>query len=87
MEKFKNDAQRQARLLFILDQIAKDENIDVSGDDLESAYKSISAQTARSEEEVKNYYEAEELVDSLKNKLREEKTVRFLLDNAEIIER
>jgi len=86
-EKFKNDAVRRVRLLFILDEIAKAESIDVSEEDVNSAYKSVSAQTGKDEATVKDYYEKEELVDSLKDKIRETKTIKFLLDNAQITEK
>ncbi|MFH0763439.1 MAG: trigger factor [Candidatus Omnitrophota bacterium] len=84
--KFKSDAARRVRLLFILDEIAKAEKIEVSDDDVAAAYKSISAQTGKGEAEVKGYYEKEELVDSLKDKIRETNTIKFLLDNAQMVE-
>lgn len=83
-EKFKDDAPRQVRLLFVLDEIARIEKISASDGDLENAYKSISGQTGEKTEKIKDYYEKKDLIDSLKDKLREEKTTRFLLDNAEI---
>ncbi len=85
-EKFKNDAPRQVRLMFILDEIANAENVNVKDDDLETAYKSIGAQAGRTPQEVRDYYEKEDIVDNLKDKLREEKTIRFLLENAQITE-
>lgn len=85
-EKFRKDAERQVRLLFILDEIALKENIDTSEEDLKNAYKSLSAQTGKTEEAVKDYYERKNLADSLKTKIKEEKTIRFLLQNAKIVE-
>lgn len=84
--KFKDDAERQVRLFFILDEIAKAENVDVSQDDIETAYKTISAQTGRPEKEVKEYYEKEELVSDLEEKIREGKTIEFLMKEASISE-
>lgn len=86
IEKFKDDAMRHVRLMFILDRIAKDEKIDVGAADLEEAYKSISAQTGNTVDKVKDYYEKEELADSLKDKIKEEKAIQFLLKNAQILE-
>lgn len=86
-EKFKEDAKRQVRLLFILDQIAGAEHIEADDKDLENAYKSISLQSGKSAEEIKGYYEKEEMVDSLLERIREEKTIEFLLKNAEIKEK
>lgn len=84
--RFKDDATRQVRLLFILDRIATEEGIDANKEDLEKAYKSISIQSGKPESEVKDFYEKEDMVDSLLERIREEKTVEFLLKSAEIKE-
>lgn len=86
-EKFKDDAPKQVRLLFILDRIAKEEGIEAKESDLESAYKSISAQSGKSEKEIKDHYEKEGLVDNLLERIREEKTIAFLLKNAKVTEK
>ncbi len=86
-ERFKDDALKQVRLLFILDRIAKDEDIKVDAKDLEDAYKSISVRSDKSEKDVKDHYEKEGLVDSLLERIREEKTISFLLKSAEIKEK
>lgn len=86
-ERFKDDALRQVRLLFILDRIALDEGIKADEKDLEDAYKAIAIRSGKKESEVKAHYEAEELVDNLLEKIREEKTVSFLLKSAEIKEK
>lgn len=85
-EKFKDDAQRQVRLLFILDAIASVEKIEPSDSDLSEAYKSIAQQSGKTEEFVRDYYEKEEYVDSLRDKIREGKTIRFLLESAKVTE-
>ncbi|MDO8536426.1 MAG: trigger factor [Candidatus Omnitrophota bacterium] len=86
-ERFKDDAQKQVRLLFILDKIARDEGVKVDDKDIEGAYKSISIRSGKSEKEVKDHYEKEELVDNLMERIREEKTIEFLLKSAEIKEK
>lgn len=86
-EKFSDDAVRRVRVLFILDEIARIENIDVTDEDVTEAYKAIAAQTSQTEERVKEYYEKEDLVDNLKEKLREDKTIKFLLKEAKITEK
>ncbi len=85
--KFKNDALRRVRLLFILDDIASIEKIDTSDEDIDQAYKAISAQTGKDEKSVREYYEKEGLVENLRDKIREEKTIKFLLDNAQVTEK
>jgi len=85
-EKFKNEAVRQVRLLFILDEIAMLEGMTVNEKDLKDTYRSIATQTNRTEDEVKGHYEKEDLVDNLEEKIREGKTIQFLLKNAEMTE-
>ncbi len=86
-ERFKDDAVRQVRLLFILDRIAREENIEANDEDLKNAYKSISLQTGKSEDEIKGHYEKEGVVDNLLERIREEKTIEFLLKHAVIKEK
>lgn len=86
-EKFKNEAARKVRLLFILDDIAKAEKIDAADEDLTDAYKVIAAQAGKTEEEVRKYYEKENLIEELRDKVREGKVIQFLLKNAEITEK
>lgn len=87
IEKFKEDATRQVRLLFVLDEIARGEKIEVSKEDLSNAYKAIAAQTEKTEDEVRNYYEKEGLEENLTEKIREEKTIEFLVKSADITEK
>jgi trigger factor len=86
-EKFKNEAARKVRLLFILNDIAVQEKISASDSDLKDAYKAISAQSGKGEDEVRAYYEKEELTDELKDKIKEGKVIQFLLKNAEVSEK
>jgi trigger factor len=86
-ERFKDDALKQVRLLFILDSIAKEEGIKAEEKDLEDAYKSISIRSGKPEKEIKDYYEKEGLVDNLLERIREEKTVSFLIKSADIKEK
>ena len=86
-ERFKDDALKQVRLLFILDRIARDEGIKADEKDLEDAYKSISIRSGKSEKEIKDHYEKEGLVDNLLERIREEKTINFLIKSAEIKEK
>ena len=85
--KYKDDAVRQVRLLFILDEIATREKIEVTEADLAAAFASIAARAGRTEQEVKDHYEKEEMTESLAEKIREEKTIEFLVKHADITEK
>jgi len=84
--KFKNDAVRRVRLLFILDAIARAEKIEAGDSDVEEAYKAIAAETGKPETEVREHYKREELVDDLKEQLKEGKTIEFLVKSAKVTE-
>ena len=81
------DAERQVRLLFILDAIAAAEKIEPGEDDLKNAYRAIAAETGKAEDAVREHYEKEGLVENLLEKIREGKTIKFLLDNAKVTEK
>ncbi len=85
-EKFKEDAVRQVRLFFILDSISAEEKIAVTAEDVRDAYRSISAQAGRPEQEIRDHYEKEDLVGDLEEKIREGKTVEFLMKEAKVVE-
>ena len=86
-DKYRDEATRQVRLLFILDEIANQEKVEASDEEVTDAYKAIAAQYTKTEEEVRAHYEKEGLVDNLRDKIREGKTVKFLLDNSSITEK
>ena len=77
---------RKVRLLFILNDIAIQEKIEASDEDLNDAYKAISAQAGKSEQEVRDHYVKEDLTDDLKDKIREGKVIQFLVKNADVKE-
>lgn len=86
-DKYRDEAARQVRLLFILDEVANQEKVDVSDEEVADAYKAIAAQYSKTEEDVRAHYEKEGLVDNLRDKIREGKTVKLLLDNSSITEK
>jgi trigger factor len=84
--KFKEDAERQVRLFFILDEIAALEHVDISDADFDTAYKTISAQTGKFEKDIKEHYEKEDLLGDLEEKIRESKTIELLMKEANVVE-
>jgi len=84
--KFKDDAEKRVRLLFILDAVAAAEKIEVTDGDMAEAYKVISEQTGKSEDEIKAHYEREDITADLKEQLKEGKAIEFLVKNARVTE-
>ncbi len=76
---FLPDAEKKVKMSLILEKVAKVENIEVSDDEVEAEYKNIAEVNKMKLDDVKKYLKAEDLKE---NKLVE-KTVNFLVDNAD----
>jgi len=84
---FAQDAEKQVRLSFILDEIAKREGIKAGESDLFARYQSLSERARRPLEEVKAYYEAsEERKELVLEQIVTEKTIQWIKDKAVIEE-
>jgi len=84
--KLAGDARDKTRVYFILDDIAMKEKIEVSEDDVVERLKAIALSAGQSAEEVKKYYEKENLLGGLEEEVKEGKVLEFLLEQAEKIE-
>ena len=89
-EKLKKDfrpaSEKRVKEILILGEIAKNEDIEVSEEDLMEGFKELASTTGQDVETLKGYYEARNLVDSLKEKLLEEKALNYLVEHAKILE-
>lgn len=85
-DEFKPSAKNRVKDLLILGEIAKKDNIEVGEEDLTKGFSSIAAGTGQDIETIRKYYETQNLVDSIKEKLLEEKTLNYLVENAKILE-
>jgi trigger factor len=84
---FAQDAEKQVRLSFILDEIAKREGITAHEADLFARYQMLSERARRSVEEVKAYYESsEERKELALEQIVTEKTIQWIKDKARIEE-
>ncbi len=86
-EKLKKEAEDKVRVYFILDAIADKENIDATSEDADEWLKALAASYNQPFEKVKEYYQQHDLIAGLKEQLREEKTLDFLLDEALVSEK
>jgi trigger factor len=84
--KLAQEAGERVRSYFLLDDIASREKITVDQKDLDGKLESIAASTGRTNEEVKKYYEKENLLDGLIEKIKEDKVLALLLKEADISE-
>jgi trigger factor len=79
-------SEKRAKELLVLGQIARQENLDVEDSDLDEAFNSMAAAMSQPAEVMRRYYESKGLMDGLKEKLLEEKTLKYLIDKANLIE-
>jgi len=80
------DAKDKVRIYFILDDIAIKEKVKVDDKDLNERLAAISASTGQPPEDVKKYYEKENLLGGLAEQIKEDKVLNFLLKEADITE-
>lgn len=79
-------AENNVRLFFILDEIAKAENITVTEKDLDDTLDLLARQSNTAKENVKKYYEDNDIAGSLRQQIKENKVIEFLISKAEIRE-
>jgi trigger factor len=84
--KMEKDAKERIQIYFILDDIAEKEKISVSDSDINMRLDSIAVSTGQPLEEVRKYYEKENLLGGLAEEIKETKVLEFLLNKAEITE-
>ncbi|MGQ9920600.1 MAG: trigger factor [Desulfobacca sp.] len=82
MEKVKDQAEKTTRVNLILNQIANQEGITVSEEDVAAGYQRIAAQVGDTPEMVRKVYEQRQMVADFKSQIRAEKTLEFLIDRA-----
>lgn len=83
-KRLKEEALRQVRRYFILDEIAGRENIRVSEAEINSAFGGIGQSSNRSAEEVKKYYDENDMTDDLAVEIRHRKVFDFIISNAKV---
>ncbi len=77
-------AEFAARASCVLDAVARQENIEVSDEDVEAKIVEMAEQRGQPVEAIRGYIEQENAAEMLKGRIQEEKTLDWLLDNAKI---
>ncbi len=83
-ERIAADAKKEVQSAFLFHEIAKAEQITVSDDEIQAEYARVAEQQGRKVEEIAAYYQKEKLVDSLRERLLEDKVVDFLYAAAKV---
>ena len=79
-------SEKRVRNMLILEKIAEKEALEVDEMDLEEGFKAAAEGMGQDPKVIRQYYEANQLMDSFKQKLLEEKTLKYLLEGAKISE-
>jgi len=79
-----NDAAREVRAFFILEEIAKLENITVGDEEINAAFKEIASSSGHSIDEVRKYYNENNLLENLREDIKQKKALDFVIKNANL---
>lgn len=83
-QKLKPQAEKQLKTFFILDKIAADENISVADEELNDRINILAVQTKQSPVVLRQHLEKEGIISQVSGQIRDEKTLSFLLKEADI---
>ncbi|MCX5890412.1 MAG: trigger factor [Deltaproteobacteria bacterium] len=84
LEAIKPMAERRARVNILLDRIAEQEGLTVDDAEADATLARIAVHNGRDVTEVRKFYQERELMGTLKQQLRAEKTMKLLLDKAKV---
>ncbi len=82
MEKVQPSAERRVRARLLLDKVAAQENIVIDDAEVEASLAQLADKTNQSLAEVRKFYQDRQLLEPLRRQLRNEKTMKFILENA-----
>jgi trigger factor len=84
LEVLKPMAERRVRVRLVLSRIAAQENLAVDDAEVDAALARIAVHSGRDVAQVKKFYEEHDLLRSLRRTLLDDKTMKLVLDKAEI---
>jgi trigger factor len=85
LEGLKKRAESQVRASLVLEAIAKNEKIEIKDEDLAAEFANMSKQMNVEEEKIRDFYAKDPgRKEDLSFRLRQERTIKFLLDKAKI---
>ena len=79
-EQFKEDATKNVKTSLILEKVCEVEGIDVKASEIEKEYDTMAEQNGMKVEDIKKYIQEADI----KERLKAQKTIKFLVDNAEL---
>lgn len=85
-EQMKDDAEKRVRNNLVLEQIAKEENIEVTEEDINKELETMAEAYKRSADEIRNILAANGTLGSLREEISLRKTVDLLVENSKEVE-
>ncbi|RKY37762.1 MAG: trigger factor [Candidatus Omnitrophota bacterium] len=84
-EEARKEADKQLRLSFILDEVIRKENIDVSQQELDDYLKQLAEQRKTPFEELKTQLEKSREIGNIKEQIKKRKALELIKENAHIV--
>ena len=85
-EELRPASEKRVKETLILMEIAKQNNITVGESDLAERFREMALSMGQSPEVIRKYYEANNILETFKDRLLEEKALNFLVEGAKITE-
>ncbi len=85
-QEFRPRAEANIKLRYILDKYADEKGIDVTEEDIDQQFEELAQQTGNTKEEVKEYFEKENLMEVVRADARRKKALRDIVSKAKIKE-
>jgi trigger factor len=85
-ENLRPGSEKRVKEMLILGKIARDNELTVDDVELTEGFQNMAQNMGQELQAVRQYYEANQLVDSFRESLLEEKTLNYLVNGAKVIE-
>ena len=85
-ENLRPGSEKRVKEMLILGKIARDNELSVDELELTEGFRDMAQNMGQELQAVRQYYEANQLVDSFRESLLEEKTLNYLVNGAKVIE-
>ena len=85
-ENLRPGSEKRVKEMLVLGKIARDNELSVDEVELTEGFRNMAQNMGQELQVVRQYYEANQLVDSFRESLLEEKTLNYLVNGAKVIE-
>ncbi len=83
---FRPAAEKRVKEMLLLGEIAGKEQITLKEEELTAGFQDLGTATGQDPETIRRYYEARDMVDALRERLLEQKTLNYLAEHATVTE-